>query len=63
VVYNEWILIKEFFMGRMKELAMSIDEMLMNGYDVEDIALILEVDIELVKQRADTTETNQEDLY
>jgi len=52
-----------FMTGRMKELAMSIDEMLMNGYDVEDIALILEVDIELVKQRADTTETNQEDLY
>ena len=50
-------------MGKMKDLAMSIDEMLSNGYDVEDIALILEVDIELVRQRAGVTETNQEDLY
>jgi len=40
--------------GRMKELAMSIDEMLMNGYDVEDIALILEVDIKLVQDCAKT---------
>jgi len=41
-------------MGRMKDIATDIEEMLSNGYDIEDIALILEVDIKLVQDCAKT---------
>jgi hypothetical protein len=41
-------------MGKMKDIAVDIEEMLTNGYDVEDIAMILEVDIKLVKDCAKT---------
>jgi hypothetical protein len=41
-------------MGRMKDIAMDIEEMLTNGYDVEDIAMILEINIDMVKDCAKT---------
>ena len=48
-------------MGRMKDIAMDIEEMLSNGYDVEDIALILEVDIKLVQDCAKTLDHTEND--
>jgi hypothetical protein len=39
-------------MGKMKELATQIDELLENGYDIYDIALILEIDLKMVQDYA-----------
>lgn len=36
-------------MGKMKEFAMSVEDMVNNGYDFEDISIILNVPLETIK--------------
>jgi hypothetical protein len=37
-------------MGKIKELVLEIQDLLLNGYDVEGISLILDVPIDVVEQ-------------
>lgn len=53
-------------MGKIKELAIEIEDMLLNGYDAEDVSLILGVDIKLVQGfivDADKTVNETHDEY
>ena len=36
-------------MGKMKQILFDIEDMLLNGYDADDVSLILDVDIKIVK--------------
>ena len=38
----------------MKEIATQIEDMLLNGYDVEDIAVILDYNVDEVKKFAES---------
>jgi DnaJ-class molecular chaperone len=48
-MYGIMYFLTEDFMARIKELWVDIQEMADNGYDAEDIALIMEIDIDNVK--------------
>jgi hypothetical protein len=40
-------------MGKMKELVMEAEDMLINGYDIDDVSLILGLPIKAVKEISD----------
>jgi hypothetical protein len=51
-------------MGKVKQKAVDVLDMLENGYDAEDIALILDVDLEFIKSVAGTALTSENtDFY
>lgn len=37
-------------MGKIKELVMEVEDMLLNGYDIEDVSIILGMPIEEVER-------------
>lgn len=51
-------------MGKIKELVMEIQDLLLNGYDTEGISLILDVPIDVVEQvEKDLCEQHPNDDY
>ena len=51
-------------MGKLKQKAFDVNDMIENGYDNEDISLILDVDLEFIKSVAGTALTSENtDFY
>ena len=46
-------------MGKLKQKAFDVNDMIENGYDNEDISLILDVDLDFIKSIIGTPQTSE----